>query len=386
MAGVRVLRDVVVLGVGLHPFGRFPNKTVQDLAREAALAALTDAGVRWKDVQAAYFGHVYYYGMSVAEGVLAEFGLTGIPIINVENACSSGSTAFWQAYWNIATGMLDLVLAFGAEKVPGGPVAVKATEGPERLIGADHMMAGYALRMRRYMEMYQAPLTAIAQVAVKAHRNAALSPHVQPQYRKRLTLAEVLESRPIADPLTRYQCCPNSEGGAAAVLCARDVLSHFAPHSRRAVRIAAAVLKTGTYSPEGAEHTALKPYRAEMAAREAYAMAGLGPEDIDVIQVHDAATIGEIQHLEALGIVPMGEGWVATREGRTEITGDIPTNTDGGLLGQGHPFGASGIRMIYELVTQLRGEAGARQVRDPKVGIAHCSGAGNVTTVHILTK
>ena len=381
---VKPQREVVILGVGLHPFGRFPEKDMPQLAREAVVEALNDAIVRWKDVQIAYFGHVYYQGMSLGEVTLRELGMTGIPIVNVENACSSGSTAFWQAYWGIATGIYDLALAFGAEKVPRGPVTVTAEDSPERLIGADHMMAGYALRTRRYMDEYDAPIEAIAQVSVKAHQNAALNPYAQ--YKKTFTLAEVLESRPIADPLTLYQCCPTSEGASAAVLCARDSLKDFAPDNARHISIAAAALTTGTYSTRGADHPALNPYRGEEAAQQAYEMAGIGPEDIDIVQMHDAATIGEIQQLEALGIVPKGEAWIASQEGRTEIGGDIPVNTDGGLLAMGHPFGASGVRMIHEIVTQLRGESGPRQVKGPRVGLAQCSGAGDITTIHILKK
>ena len=371
------------MGVGLHPFGRFPEKDLPQLAREAVVEALKDGEVSWQDVQIAYFGHVYYHGMSLGEASLREVGLTGIPIVNVENACSSGSTAFWQAYWGIATDLYDLALAFGAEKVPRGPVTVTAEDSPDRLLGADHMMAGYALRARRYMEESGAPIEAIARVSVKAHDNAALNPYAH--HNKTFTLAEVLESRPIADPLTLYQCCPTSEGASAAVLCAREEVKKFAPENRRHVTIAAADLSTGTYSARGADHPALNSARPGMAHR-AYAMAGLGPEDVDIVQVHDAATIGEIQQLESLDIVPIGEGWVASQAGRTEINGDIPTNTDGGLLAMGHPFGATGIRMIHEIVTQLRGEAGPRQVRDPKVGLAHCSGAGDITTIHILKK
>ena len=199
-------REVVVAGVGLHPFGRFPGKTLATLAAEAVTPALDDAGVGWRDISIAYFGHVYYEGMSVGETALANLGLTGIPIVNVENACSSGSTAFWQAYWGITSGLYDLALAFGAEKVPSGPVTVTAEDSPDRYIGADHMMAGYALRMRRYMEETGAPATALAQVSVKARRNAAMNPYAH--RKQEYSLEEVLQSRLIADPLTLYQCCP----------------------------------------------------------------------------------------------------------------------------------------------------------------------------------
>ncbi len=384
MTGFRQGREVMVVGVGLHPFGRFPDKDLATLGLEAVVPALKDAGVRWKDIPVAYFGHVYYQGMSVGETTLAKLGLTGVPIINVENACSSGSTAFWQAYWGIATGIFDLALAFGAEKVPRGPVTVTAEDSPERYIGGDHMMAGYALRTRRYMEETGAPAAALAQVSVKARQNATLNPYA---HRKQTyTLEEVLQSRLIADPLTLYQCCPTSEGAAAAVLCARDALSRYGIDEDRAVRVAAAVLRSGSYNSRGADHSAFSPYRTEPAALEAYEMSGLGPEDVDLVQVHDAATIGELQQLEALHLVPFGEAWCATVEGRTALTGDIPTNTDGGLLAMGHPFGATGIRMIHETVTQLRQEAGPRQTPDARVGLAQCSGAGDVTTVHILTK
>ncbi len=384
MAEVNPGRDVVVAGVGLHPFGRFPEKDLAALALEAVVPALQDAGVGWKDIPVAYFGHVYYHGMSVGETALAKLGLTGIPIINVENACSSGSTAFWQAYWGIASGLYDLALAFGAEKVPRGPVTVTAEDSPDRYIGGDHMMAGYALRMRRYMEETGAPAAAFAQVAVKARQNATLNPYAH--RKQEYSLEEVLQSRLIADPLTLYQCCPTSEGAAAAVLCAAAALDRYGIDRRRSPRVAAAVLSSGSYNGRGSDHSAFSPYRTEPGALKAYEMSGIGPEDVDLVQVHDAATIGELQQLEALHLLPWGQAWEATLEGQTSLAGSIPTNTDGGLLAMGHPFGATGIRMIHETVTQLRGEAGERQVSNARVGLAQCSGAGDVTTVHILTK
>ena len=384
MSQLKQGREVSVAGVGLHPFGRFPEKDMVSLALDAVTAALEDAVVSWPDIQVAYFGHVYYQGMSLGESALGKLGLTGIPIINVNNACSSGSSAFWQAYWGIAAGLYDVALAFGAEKVPSGPVTVTAEDSPERYIGGDHMMAGYALRMRRYMEETGAPATALAQVTVKARQNATLNPYAH--RKETYSLEEVLGSRLIADPLTLYQCCPTSEGSAAAVLCATEALDRYGIDKKRAVRIAAAVLRSGNYNGRGSDHSAFSPYRTEPAALEAYEMSGLGPEDIDLAQVHDAATIGELQQIESLHLTPFGQAWEATQEGRTALTGDIPINTDGGLLAMGHPFGASGIRMIHETVTQLRGEAGPRQVSNPKVGLAQCSGAGDVTTVHIFTK
>ena len=385
-------REVVVAGVGLHPFGRFPERDLASLARDAVTEALVDGGIKWSDIPVAYFGHVYYQGMSIGETALSALGLTGIPIINVENACSSGSTAFWQAYWGVTTGMFDLALAFGAEKVPSGPVTVTASESPERYIGSDHMMAGYALRMRRYMEETGATDRSLAQVAVKARQNATLNPFA---HRNEIyTIEEVLESRLIADPLTLFQCCPTSEGSAAAVLCAKESLKKYGIDEERSITISAAVLRSGNYNGRGSDHSAFSPYRTEPAAIEAYQSSNIKPEEVDLVQVHDASTIGELQQLESLHLIEKGDAWKATESGRTALNGDIPTNTDGGLLAMGHPFGATGIRMIHETVTQLRQEAGDRQVNGrhgspssgPKIGLAQCSGAGDVTTVHILSK
>ena len=371
-------REVVIVGVGLHPFGRFPEETAQDLARTAVLEAFDDAGVGYKDIQAAYFGHVYYEGMSMGEAVLGQLGLIGIPIINVENACSSGSTGFWLAFWAVATGQFDVVLAFGAEKVPRGPVTVTASDSPERLIGADFMMAAYAQMMHGYMARYGAPVEAFAQVSVKAHKNAALNPYAH--YKKVFTLEDVLNSRMIADPLTLYQCCPTSEGGSAAVVCAREVAQKYVKDMNRVVTIVGAGLRTSKYGGGDEDD------QITLAARDAYEMSGLGPKDIDVVQVHDAGTSGELLGIESLGLVEKGGAWKLEMEGETEISGSLPVNTDGGLQGMGHPFGATGIRMVHELVTQLRSEAGDRQVNNARVGLAQCSGAGNIATVFIVRK
>jgi len=376
---IKPQREVVIAGVGLHPFGRFPEKPLEELARRAILEALQDAGVSYRQIQAAYFGHVYYYGMSVGEAVLRGLGLTGIPVFNVENACSSSSTAFEMAFWAVASGVYDLVLTFGAEKVPRGPVSVTAETSPQRLLGTDHMMASYALRARRYMEEFGAPVEAFAHVAEKAHRNATLNPYAH--YQKVFTIEEILNSRMIADPLTLYQCCPTSDGASAAVICGREAASRYSLNLGRLVSVAGVALQTSAYEDRKGEHLI-----AARTAKEAYEMAGVGPEDVDVVQVHDAATNAGIFQLEGLGLVERGKGWVLELEGGTEINGRVPTNTDGGLQAMGHPLGATGIRMLHELVTQLRGEAGARQVEDPKVGIAENSGAGEVCTVIILKK
>ena len=246
--------------------------------------------------------------------------------------------------------------------------------------------------MRRYMEETGATDRSLAQVAVKARQNATLNPFA---HRNEIyTIEEVLESRLIADPLTLFQCCPTSEGSAAAVLCAKESLKKYGIDEDRSISISAAVLRSGNYNGRGSDHSAFSPYRTEPAAIEAYQSSNINPEEVDLVQVHDASTIGELQQLESLHLIEKGEAWKATESGRTALNGDIPTNTDGGLLAMGHPFGATGIRMIHETVTQLRQEAGDRQVNGrhgspssgPKIGLAQCSGAGDVTTVHILSK
>ncbi len=377
---IRPAREVVIAGVGLHPFGRFPEKSVHDLAREAVVQALADSGIKFKDIQVAYFGHVYRDGATPGEMTLRQMGLTGIPVVNVENACSSGSTALWLAYWNVAMGMFDIALAFGSEKVPRGPVAATEEGSPARLLGADFMMASYALGMRRYMELYSAPAEAFGQVAVKAHRNAAINPYAH--YKKVFTLEEVMNSRKIADPLTLYQCCPTSEGGAAATIIARDLADRYVKDPKRCVTIIGASLRTQKWGDVEEEEGG----QIGLVGRDAYEMAGVSPKDVNVVQVHDAATSGEISAIEALGLAPQGKAWKMELDGETEIRGSLPVNTDGGLQGMGHPFGATGIRMVHELTGQLRGEAGVRQVKNARIGLAQNSGAGGVATCFILKK
>ncbi|MBI4507726.1 MAG: thiolase family protein [Chloroflexi bacterium] len=372
-------RSVVVAGVGLHPFGRFPEKSTEQMVQEATQAALADAGVGFGDVEIAYYAHMYYQGASPGERFLAPFGLTGIPMVNVENACSSGTTAIWQAYWAVATGQFDCALVVGSERVPRGPVAVTAEDDPQRFVGDDHMMATYALRMRRYIASYGAPVEAIAGIAVKAHRNAVHNPYAQ--YKKEFTLDDVLGSRMIAEPLTLYQCCPTSEGAAAAVLVAEDALPRRAD-GRPTVYVRAAALTTERYHSRGIDN----PDSVAAAAEEAFRQAGISAREVDLVQVHDAATIGEVLRIESLGLVPKGEGWAASQSGATALGGELPVNTDGGLLAMGHPFGASGIRMLHETVVQIRGLAGPRQVKDAKTGLVQCSGAGGVCTVIIASR
>jgi acetyl-CoA acetyltransferase len=367
---------VEVLGIGMHPFGRFRGKSTADLVEDATSAALDDAGIDFSAIDIAYYAHVYDQGPSPAGRFLpSQFGLTGVPVVNVENACASGSTAIWQAFWVIATGVVRSALVVGAERVPHGPVTIAPEGDLSRTIGDDHMMANYALRAREYMTRHNTPIEAIAQVSVKSRRNAALNEFSH--QREPVTLDEVLDSRLIASPLTLLQCCPTSEGAAAAVLRAVEP-----GRANEAPVLRGISLRTDRYQARSVHNLE----GTVAAAREAYDMAGLAPGDVDLAQVHDAATIGELIRVEAMGLFPPGSAWRATLDGDTELTGRLPVNSDGGLLSMGHPFGATGIRQLHETVTQLRGSAGARQVEGVSAGAIQCAGAGGVSSVAVITE
>lgn len=369
--------DVIVLGVGLHPFGRYPDLTVEDLGREAALAALDDAGIEFRDIQAGFLGRVGGTGPPVGVGmrVFGELGQHGIPITNVELACASSSRALMHAADMIRSGAVDTAMVIGVEKMQRGMLAVGGPGAANyvSLMGLNVMPAAYAMMAQRHMALYGTKPEHFAQVSVKSHRNALRNPYAQ--YRIALTLEEVLNSRMVCDPLTLYQCCPTSDGASAVILASR----RFArKRARSFVRLRAWAGGSPMYSPEseslGEEPTAL-------VARRAYIAAGVGPEDIDVTQVHDAFTPGEILTIEELGYVKPGEGGPFVWEGGTEITGRYPVNTDGGLLSRGHPMGATGGAMVTEIVRQLRGQAGPRQVAGAKVGLVHNAGIGGVNVL-----
>lgn len=369
--------DVIVLGVGLHPFGRYPDLTIEDLGREAALAALDDAGIEFKDIQAGFLGRVGGTGPPVGVGmrVFGELGQRGIPITNVELACASSSRAIMHAADMIRAGAVETAMVIGVEKMQRGMLAVGGAGATNyaSLMGLNVMPAAYAMMAQRHMALYGTKPEHFAQVSVKSHRNALHNPYAQ--YRIALTLEEVLNSRMVCDPLTLYQCCPTSDGASAVILASR----RFArKRARSFVRLRAWAGGSPMYNPD-AESLGEGP--TALVARRAYATAGVGPEDIDVTQVHDAFTPGEILTIEELGYVKPGEGGPFVWEGGTEITGRCPVNTDGGLLSRGHPMGATGGAMVTEIVRQLRGQAGPRQVPGARVGLVHNAGIGGVNVL-----
>jgi len=364
------MSSVSVIGVGMIPFGKYPERTLVDMASEAAYLALRDAGIKPAQVDICYFANAFAGRLSgditIGQNVFWEVGINRVPVINVENACTSGSTAFYLAFNSIAAGQAELALVVGAEKlyVPElGLLNSGETEWETQLGQVVSTM--FAMRAIRHMMEFGTTVEQLAQVAVKNRRHGQLNPFAQ--FREPITVEEVLASPVIVEPFTRLQCCPNADGAAATVLCSPKLAKHLG----RAVNVEAAILCSGSYeSPQDLTHWETD-YRA---AKLAYEKASLGPEDLDLVECHDAFTIAEILHYEALGLCPVGEGGKLVDEGKTSLGGRIPVNVSGGLLSRGHPLGATGVAQIAEIVTHLRNEAGPRQVSGAKVGLAHCMG------------
>jgi benzoylsuccinyl-CoA thiolase BbsB subunit len=377
---------VFVIGTGAIPFGRHYEKTVAALAAPAILAALADAGAERKDVEAAYCGTALG-GMMTGQRCLKPIGMTGIPTVNVENACASSATAFRQAWAGIRAGLHEVALVFGVEKLTklSGPLPIESDdwEGAQGMT----MPALYAMRARRYMHDRGATAADLAEVAVKARRHGALNEIAQ--MREPTTVEEVLSSRPVADPLTLLQCCPTGDGAAALVLASAAAARRFAgPGAARPARVISSTLVSGRYITGFRDMTS--PEITKRAARIAYDDAGLGPEDIDVVETHDAFTVAELLYYEALGLSKEGEAVALLKSGASSVGGRIPVNPGGGLLARGHPVGASGAAQLVEITRQLQGRAGRRQVEGARVGLAHVTGGGisgldhGTAAIHLL--
>lgn len=358
---------VVVAGIGLLPFGRYPESTVAGMGWEAARSALLDAGLRPERVDAAYFANVLAATLendiTIGQNVFAEIGVVGVPVINVENACTSGSTAICLAANAIRSGEIETALIVGSEKmsVPGlGLISSGRTELETRL--GMVTPASFALRAMRHMHEFGTTRRQMAGIVVKNRRHALLNGGNA--MARAMTADEVLATPLVADPLTRAQCCPMADG-AAAVLLAADRTD------KRSIRLDAAVLCSGTYPQKPDLCHWETDYRG---CALAYETAGLGPQDLDLAECHDAFSIAEILHYEAMGLCARGDGGRLAASGETALGGRIPVNVSGGLLGRGHPLAATGIAQVVELVTQLRGEAGARQVPGARAAIAQCMG------------
>jgi acetyl-CoA acetyltransferase len=391
---MRRLREVAIAGVGLTRFDVYDgekghaSKEGYELGMEAILSALQDANIEWKHIQAAFCGTVYQNTGSGHQAI-DQIGMTGIPIVNVENACSSGASAFRLAYQSIATELYDIVLAFGYEKMPRGFIRSTAWPLWQRQMGFNVQPANYAKETVRYMEETGATEGDFARVTVKNRKNGALNAYAR--FQKEVTLDEVLSSRMIAKPMRLLHCCPLADGGAAIILCSRNKLKSRS----KVVTVAASVLNSGIYGSEtggtgstgGGGSVRIHNDIVERSAREAWEMSGYGPEDIDVVEAYDTMAPGELWDLEKLGFCRKGEAPKLLQEGALDINGRLPVNTDGGLMSRGHPLGATAAAQIIEIYKQLRGEEGPRQVSgNPKIGLAHSMGAGSNSVITILKR
>lgn len=358
-----------VVGVGMTPFGRMKERSFESIGQEAVLLALKDAGVERGQIDEVFCGSALT-GRSMGQRVLRDIGMTGIPVTNVENACSSGSTALRDACTAIAAGRAETVLVLGIDQLSrlGGGTIPQLESDFDPNLGMV-MPALYAMRARRYLHERGATPTHLAQVAVKAHEAGKHNPYAQ--YRNEITVEDVLASRMIADPLTLMMCCPTGDGAAAAVVTTRARAQSL---GRQPIRVAATALQSGIYKtgPRDMVNSEL----TMRTARLAYEQAGIGPEDVDMAEIHDAFAIAELMYYESLGFCEPGGAVALLESGATRITGNKTVNPSGGLLCRGHPVGATGIAQVCEAVWQLRGEAGARQVRNPRVALTHCTGGG----------
>ncbi|HKZ03292.1 MAG TPA: thiolase family protein [Pyrinomonadaceae bacterium] len=378
------MREVYVLGVGLHPFGRFGDKDVIEIGREAVVNALNDAGLQWPQVEAAYCGTVFAGPMG-GNKVLARVGLTGVPIMNVENACASGGSALRAAAQAIAGGFCDVALAFGMEKMPRGFIAGNPDDW-FAVMGLAVNPQYFALKARWHMANFGTTEAQLVQVSVKNHRNGAKNPFAM--YQKEMSFDEIANSPMVNDPLRLLMLCAPNEGAAAIILATKEIAKQ---HTTKLIKLASVVLDSPLYGTVEVPHISVSarveaPTVTTTASRQAYEEAGIGPEDLDVVELQDTDSASEIIYSEELGLCGRGEGSRLLEEGATEIDGRIPINTSGGLLSKGEPLGASALAQVAEIVFQLREEAGARQVKDARVGLTHVYGAYGNCAVSVLQR
>ena len=405
------MTDVYVIGVGSTVFGKHLERSIADLSREAVQHALKDAALAAGDIGAAYFANSsqgYFEGQHAIRGPIAlrKAGLSDIPISSVENACAGGATAFNLAKLSIEAGAVEIALAAGAEKLfsddhlkslAGFESGVDLSDDADWRDGVRELRGGAqapvsAKQRSRFMDIYEALCTfhmehfasTREQMAVVAAKNSAMGASNPLAGRsKPYTVADVLNAKPVVGPLTVPMCAPLSDGASAAILASEDYVRKN--RLARAVRVRASVFQTGV--PRKASE--MDYHVSRRAANKAFEKAGVAPEDIDIVELHDATAIGEIMQSELMGFFPFGEGGPAALRGRTSLGGELPINLSGGLISKGHPIGATGLGQIHELVLQLRGEAGSRQSDGARLALAENGGGfigveEAICAVHIL--
>lgn len=381
------MNDVAIIGVGLHPFGRFGAKSAIDMGADAARAALADAGVAWSDIQ---FGFGGSFEVDNPDAVTSRLGLTGIPFMDVYNGCATAATALNLAADSIRSGQYDIGIAVGMDKHGYGAFTSDPVDyaAPEWYGEIGHFLTTkfFAMKINRYMHDHGISHETLARVANKGYRNGVLNPNAR--RRKEISVEDILSSRMLNYPLTQYMFCSPDEGAAAVIMCRADRAKQY---TSTPIYLRATTLRTRRYGAfeVHASWAAVEQDAAPTvyASKAAYEIAGIGPEDVDVIQLQDTDAGAEVIHMAENGFCADGDQERLIAEGATEIGGSMPVNTDGGLIANGEPIGASGLRQVYELVQQLRGTAGDRQVPgDPKVGYAQLYGAPGTAGVSILSR
>lgn len=378
------MSDVYVLGVDMIRFGRFPDKTVPQLGAQAALMALDDAGLSLPDMQALYCGNLGQASGMVGQRILQEIGQTGIPVVNTANACATGATAFREGWMSIKAGVYDMVLTVGVEQMGkgllgggGGGTGISK----EGLLGSGTMPSVFAEAGMEHTRQYGTTFEQFAKVSVKNHHHSTLNPKAM--YQIETPLEKVMNAEMISYPNTKLMCSVNVDGAAAAVLVSEKKARELGLD--RAVKIRASILTSDPYQ----ERDLVMPdvnTLTRRAASQAYEMAGVGPEDINLVELHDCFATAEILHYENLSLCGDGEAGRMIDDGDVALGGKIPVNVSGGLLSKGHPLGATGIANIYEVCTHLRGEGDKRQVEGARLGMTHVIGLGSACGIHILEK
>ncbi|MHA1238519.1 MAG: thiolase domain-containing protein [Candidatus Odinarchaeia archaeon] len=382
---------VAIIGVGITKFGKLVNKTSRELFTEAALQAIEDAQISRDQIQAIYVGNFtadLFEHQGHLAPIMADYsGLKGVPAVRCEAACASGSVALREAVISIMSGIYDFVLVGGVEKMTSlatsevtDALAIAADNIFEASLGAT-FPAEYALMAKAHMEKYGTTSEQLAAVAVKNHHNATLNPNAH--FQKEISIETVLNSPIISWPLHLYDCCPISDGAAALVLTREDLARKYSDTPIYIVATAQASDSVSVF--DRAELTSISA--AAKASRQAYKMANITPKDLDLVEVHDCFTIAEIIAVEDLGLFKPGEAAKAIEEGVTQLDGNIPVNTSGGLKAKGHPVGATGVAQAVEVTLQLRGEAGKRQVEGAEIALTHnIGGSGGTAVIHIFRR
>ncbi len=411
------MANTYIAGVGMIRFAKYPDRTVRDMAEEAIKLVLEDAGLAAGDIQAVYFSNTFW-GMFAnqhsirGQVIMRGMGVDRIPVVNVENACAGASTALYLACMDIQSGAHDLALVIGSEKItsPNKLLSLSAyasamdVENFEKHMeeiqqigktfkmdipeeagppgeGRSVFMDAYAMGARWHMNKYHSTQRQLAVICSKNHRHGSLNPLAQ--YQSEMSVEQVLADKVVTYPLTRAMCAPVGDGAAAAIVCSQKQLRKM--KDARPVKIRASVLGQGSDRDLDGEDI------GQRLSKEAYRAAGLGSRDIDLAELHDATAWAELHQTEVMGFCPEGDGGPFAESGATVIGGSKPINTSGGLECRGHPIGASGLAQIYELVAQLRGDAGPRQVEKARIGLAE-NGGGNIgieeaiMCIHILEK